>query len=97
MVSLIRTTFPEDPHTALAIAECESGLNPEAYNPNNYDGSVDRGLMQINSTHDARMNELGLDPWNPEDNVQFARLLYDESGYRPWVCAWSKDHLALDI
>lgn len=97
MRKLIARTFPEDPHTAIAVATCESNLNPMAYNPSNTNGSVDRGLMQLNSTHDARMDALGLDPWNPEDNVAFARLLYDESGWRPWVCAWHKDHLAMNI
>ena len=86
MVSLIKETFPEDPHTALAIARCESGLNPEAYNPNNSNGSVDRGVFQLNSVHDERVESLGLDVWNVEDNIAFARMLYDESGFRPWVC-----------
>lgn len=85
-MSLIRETFPEDYTHAIAVATCESNLNPKAYNPRNPDGSVDRGLMQINSTHDKRMQSLGLDPWDPEDNVAFARMLYDESGWHPWVC-----------
>ena len=85
-MSEIRKTFPEDPHTAIAIAKCESNFNPNAYNPNNYDGSVDRGIMQLNSVHDTKMQSLGLDPWNPEDNLKFARILYDESGWIPWVC-----------
>jgi hypothetical protein len=32
------------------------------------------------------MAELGLDPWDVEDNVKFARVLYEESGWQPWVC-----------
>lgn len=32
------------------------------------------------------MEELGLDIWNPEDNVAFARILYEEQGWKPWVC-----------
>lgn len=83
----IHRIFPEDPHTALAIAKCESGLNPDAYNPHNTDGSVDRGLMQLNSVHDKRLEALGLDPWNPEHNLQFARMLYEANGWRDWVCA----------
>ncbi|MCB0385041.1 MAG: transglycosylase SLT domain-containing protein [Bdellovibrionales bacterium] len=92
----MREHFPEDAPTAIAIAQCESGLKPEAYNPKNYDGSVDRGLLQLNSTHDARMKSLGLDPWDPEDNVKFARILYDESGFRPWVCFNKGLHLAFN-
>lgn len=83
---LIRQTFPENPEVAVAVATCESGLNPKAYNPNNRDGSTDGGLFQINSTHDKKLNELGLDKWNVHDNIKFARILYDESGFKPWVC-----------
>ena len=79
----------------IAIAKCESGLNPDALNTNNPDGTHDGGLFQINSTHHGRMRVLGLDWKEPEDNVQFAKLLYDESGTSPWVCADSK-HLSFN-
>ena len=95
MKALIRATFPEDPHTAVAVANCESSLNPKAYNPANNNGSTDGGLWQINSIHDSRLLELGLDKYNAEDATEFARLLYDESGWIPWVCFWSEDHLAM--
>lgn len=97
IIKEIRAAFPEDPHTAVAIATCESNLNPNAYNDKNVTPTVDRSLFQINSVHDARLEALGLDPWNPADNIAFARMLYDEQGWRPWVCAWSKDHLALNV
>ena len=84
---LIRETFPEDPHTAIAIAHCESGLRPNAYNPKNNNGSTDGGLWQINSVHDARLQRLGLDKFDPEDATKFARILYDENGgWKDWVC-----------
>ncbi len=41
------------------------------------------------------MEELGLDKYDPEDNVRFARILYDEQGFKPWVCAGSK-HLSFN-
>lgn len=87
VVALIHATFPDDPHTAVAIARCESGLNPKAYNPKNTNGTTDGGLFQINSTHYKRMEKLGLDPYDVRDNAAFARMLYEESGWRPWVCA----------
>lgn len=71
---------------ALAVARCESGFNPDAYNSKNKDGTTDGGVFQINSSHDKRMKALGLDKWNPEDNVAFARMLYEENGWTPWVC-----------
>lgn len=47
---IIRLTTEAGTNTkiALAIAECESGLNPEAKHKNR-DGSIDRGLWQWNS------------------------------------------------
>lgn len=33
------------------------------------------------------MEELGLDPWQVEDNVEFARHLYvQRGGWSDWVC-----------
>ncbi len=71
---------------ALAIAKCESGFKPEAYNGKNTNGTTDGGIYQINSAHDERMEALGLDKYDPEDNIKFARLLYEERGWLPWVC-----------
>lgn len=82
----IRETFPEDPDTAVLIAKCESGLNPNALNTKNKNGTSDGGLMQINSVHDTRLLELGLDKFNVDDNLAFARILYEERGWKPWVC-----------
>ena len=42
--------------------------------------------MQINSVHNARMAKLGLNPMEPEDNIKFAKILYDEQGWSPWTC-----------
>lgn len=93
--ALIREHFPEDPQTAIAIAFCESGLNPNAYNGSNYDGSTDGGLWQINSVHDKRLQQLGLDKYDPEDATKFARMLYDErKGYGDWVCYNKQMHVA---
>ena len=83
---LIRETFPEDPLVAVAVATCESGLNPKAYNPTNSNGSVDGGLWQINSVHDKQLQAMGLDKFNPEHATQFARMLYEKNGWNDWVC-----------
>ena len=83
---LIKDTFPEEPSRALAVANCESGLNPNAYNSKNVNGTTDSGIFQINSTHNSRLNEMGLDVFDPEDNVKFARILYEEHRWQPWVC-----------
>lgn len=61
---------------AAAIAECESGGNPHAYNP-----SGASGLFQI----------LGLpfpgDPFDPMTNARMAVAKYNAAGgFSPWVC-----------
>ena len=92
---LVGQAFPEDPQTAKAIVACESGFNINAVNDNNPDGwSVDGGLWQINSRHDDRLQTLGLDKYDPEDATVYARLLYEESGWQPWVC-YTKNMLAM--
>ena len=84
---LIKDTFPEDPHTAISVARCESGLKANAVNKNNPDGSIDGGLWQINSMHDSALERMGLDKWNVEDATKFARHLYDSNGgWRDWMC-----------
>lgn len=39
------------------------------------------------TAHGERVKALGLDVYDPEDNVKFAHILYEESGWIPWVCA----------
>jgi hypothetical protein len=88
----IRETFPEAPETMLRVAKCESGLVPHAYNPTN--GSHDGGIYQISlKYHGDRLEQLGLDRFDIEDNLKYARMLYDESGLAPWSASkhcWSK-------
>lgn len=83
---LIRQTFPEAPDVAIAVATCESGLKPHAYNPKNTNGSTDGGLWQINSVHDKELARLGLNKYDPEDATKFARMLYEENHWNDWVC-----------
>lgn len=95
----IRNTFPERPNTFVRIAGCESSGDPEhidsskrAFNPTN--GSNDTGIFQLSQLyHGKRMKELHLDPWDVEDNIKFARMLYEENGLDPWTASkpcWSK-------
>ncbi len=82
----IKETFPEDPETALKIARCESNFNPDAVNRNNPNGTIDSGIFQINSVHNSRLEKLDIDVFDPEDNIRFARMLYDNRGWLDWVC-----------
>lgn len=51
-----------DPWLLFAIADVESGLNPNAVRYN-HDGSRDVGLMQINSSHFAELKKKGIDEY----------------------------------
>lgn len=86
----IRESFPEQPELALAIAKCESNLNKDAVNTKNKDGSVDRGLWQINSTHSKTLQTMGIDPFDVIESTKFARKLYDKRGWIDWVCYTKK-------
>ena len=64
----------------LAIAQAESGCNPEAVNTSNRDGSTDTGLMQINSIHGIPASEL----LDPSKNIATAWTIYKKQGLKAW-------------
>lgn len=93
VVDRILETFPEAP-IMVQVAMCESGLNHRADRLTN-DGrtGIDVGLFQINQVHLATLNRLGLDRYDLEDNLTYARMLYDANGLRDWYMSehcWAK-------
>ncbi|MFJ7345700.1 helix-turn-helix domain-containing protein [Streptomyces sp. NPDC101110] len=71
----VREVFPEVPGKAVAIADCQSFLDPLHILPNT-NGTRNWGLFQIS---DARLRELGgtpRDALDPEWNIQAARTLW---------------------
>ncbi|MFF6912728.1 helix-turn-helix domain-containing protein [Streptomyces sp. NPDC012466] len=71
----VREVFPEVPDKAVAIADCQSFLDPLHILPNT-NGTRNWGLFQIS---DARLRELGGTPreaLDPEWNIQAARTLW---------------------
>lgn len=65
--------FPESAvPTMMAIAMAESSWNPAAVNDKNRNGSIDRGLFQINSVHQGN----SWYPTNPFDPLQSAKAAY---------------------
>ncbi|AMW10355.1 hypothetical protein A4E84_13020 [Streptomyces qaidamensis] len=71
----VREVFPEVPDKAVAIADCQSFLDPLHILPNT-NGTRNWGLFQIS---DARLLELGGTPreaLDPEWNIQAARKLW---------------------
>ena len=83
----IRTEFAGDAQHALAVADCESGLDPHATHRNR-NGTVDYGVFQLNSG--GTLQSLGLTPRAALDyrtNIRAARRLQLRRGWSPWVCS----------
>ena len=75
-----------DPELALRVAKCESGLNPGAVNKNT-DGSMDRGLYQINTRWHP---EIQIDvAFDPEKSTRFFCKAF-KSGHLNWWDATKK-------
>lgn len=68
----------EDVVIGSSIIKAESGGNPGATNTANSDGSVDRGLWQINSVHDGLFP--GENRYDPAVSTKIARHLYTRRG-----------------
>lgn len=84
----IRQHFGDEAEVAIQVAQCESGLRPDAvgYNTN---GSYDTGVFQINSIHAKKIPSPNKKEWlmNPENNIKLAKQIYDRQSWSPWVCA----------
>lgn len=83
----IATFFLDVYDQAVTVATCESGLDPGAISS----GGGNHGLFQINDVHRAAFEAAtgtGFDPgvYDPYLNAQFARQLFDGSGWEPWAC-----------
>jgi len=86
MEELVALAFPNDPIMA-KIVKCESNFKHYAKN-----GKViisktnDYGLFQINGIHLKEAKKRGIDITTPEGNTAFAKILFKQSKYKPWVC-----------
>ena len=75
---------------AMGVAQCESGLDPNAVSR----GGGNWGLFQINTVHSSDFESVTGQPWSnvqdPYANATFARYLYDQAGgWGPWACRWA--------
>lgn len=79
------------------IARCESHnrhYNSKGNVLRGEKNTYDRGVMQINLLyHEETAEKMGLDLHDINDNVAFARYLYEKYGAKPWMSSsacWSK-------
>jgi hypothetical protein len=94
--SLVRTYFKDIP-VMVSIARCESTFTHTLADGSVLKGKVDSadtGVMQINRRfHEARAAQLGYNLTLLEDNLAYARMLYEEQGTKPWNASapcWQK-------
>ena len=68
--------------TALKIAKCESGYNPNAVNWNDakITGMPSMGVFQLNRPYDLKY-------FDYKYNIAEAYLLWQRRGFSPWSCA----------
>lgn len=74
--------FGDQANTMRAICQAESGLDPNAVGDTNTKyPSV--GLCQIRLLPERQitMEQMKI----PEENIKYARLLYDKYGFKPWT------------
>lgn len=89
----IRAAFPEASELALAIAKCESGLDPTVQSQHilSYGREQSYGLFQIHAPDwDNDAKRLHLDDYRTDviENIKMARYIYEQAGKRftPWSC-----------
>lgn len=73
--------------TAIRIATCESGLNPNAYNGNVGTGDNSVGIFQINILGALAKSRPSKD-WLliATNNIDYAYQMYSKQGWAPWSC-----------
>lgn len=103
IVSEIERVFGEDAPMAKKIVECESMWNPNAVGDKNllayHSGEIvgdSIGLFQIRTGgwdfNRAKANGMTADEFrqemfDPIKNIQYAKTIFDRSGWRPWSCS----------
>jgi hypothetical protein len=90
VAAMIEQVFGPYSSGALQVARCESGLNPDAYNPISIGGSHAEGVFQIlyPSTW-MGTSEAGSSPYNAQANILAAHQIFVRDGYNwhEWSCA----------
>ena len=81
--SLVTAYFPAgEIDTALRVMACESGGNPDAYNP-----SGATGLMQVMGWWAPEYGYQPADLFDPGVNIEVAAAIWAVYGWEAWSCA----------
>jgi hypothetical protein len=89
MAAIINQVFGPYGPAANRVAQCESGENPNAYNPISVGGSHAEGLFQILVPSTWRTtSQAGNSPYDAWANTQAAHEIFVRDGYswREWAC-----------
>ena len=87
----IREAFPDNYEVMLAVAQAESGLNPNALNPEKHYGcSGSRGIFQIACVHVDDPELL----YDVDYNIEVAKGIYESQGLKPWGAYTDGNYLA---
>ncbi len=89
VTDMINQVFGPDGPAATRVAQCESSLNPNAYNPLSIGGSHAEGIFQVlyPSTW-AGTSSSALSPYDAMANISAAHEIFVRDGHswREWVC-----------
>ncbi len=89
VTGIIQAVFGSYSDAAIAVARCESGLNPSATNPTSIGGSHAAGLFQIlyPSTRNTT-SQAGNSPYDAQSNTMAAYEIFQRDGYNwhEWSC-----------
>ena len=91
-VVIFSKKYGTDPGVVLAIIRCESQFDVHARNRNK-NGTTDYGLMQINSVHEKRAENMGFDITRPSHSLEYGVYLMAKEGLGAWKYSrgcWSK-------
>lgn len=89
IINEIRAVFGPNANSALAIASCESGFNPNARNPTPVGGAHAAGVFQILDTSTWYSTSYRwASPYNANANIHAAYEIFHRDGnsWREWAC-----------